>query len=442
MNDQPRNLFGGFLAAALVISLVSSASGQVFGPGPSVPALFDDVIDLPGGPPIGASISGGVGGNGLLTQVNVNVGGSIISSLAMPFVAGEGAEINVDGGVVGGSFEALANSEVNLISGNIGVNMSAASNRIDISGGSIGPFFTATDGAEVNISGGTIAGEFTINHDSIVNLSGGFIGDDFTSDTGAQVNISGGTVGDLFHAFDDSEVNITAGEIGNNLMLFSSELNISGGTIGDGFNSSLSVVNVDGGEIGEADIFIGSEVNIRGGVVGDNWDVDEFAVANISGGTIGDGFRIMPDGVVNISGGTLGNFIAEPDSQMNLFGTEFIVDGVPVVGPVGVPITVSDRDVSLLGLLADGSLIAFDLSSTFVSSDDDFFPIDATLTITLTGDPLLGDINGDGEVNLLDVAPFVERVVNEDFQAEADVNQDKSVNLLDVAPFVDIITMP
>ena len=57
-----------------------------------------------------------------------------------------------------------------------------------------------------------------------------------------------------------------------------------------------------------------------------------------------------------------------------------------------------------------------------------------------SGDVLLGDVNLDGFVNLLDVAPFVDRVSNGVFQAEADVNQDGLVNLLDVAPFVQILT--
>ena len=36
---------------------------------------------------------------------------------------------------------------------------------------------------------------------------------------------------------------------------------------------------------------------------------------------------------------------------------------------------------------------------------------------------LLGDVNQDGNVDLLDVAPFVALVSNSKFQAEADINQ-------------------
>ena len=53
---------------------------------------------------------------------------------------------------------------------------------------------------------------------------------------------------------------------------------------------------------------------------------------------------------------------------------------------------------------------------------------------------LLGDINLDGVVSLLDVSPFVQLISSAGFQLEADVNQDGEVNLLDVDPFVDILT--
>ncbi|MEM9410273.1 MAG: dockerin type I domain-containing protein [Planctomycetota bacterium] len=53
---------------------------------------------------------------------------------------------------------------------------------------------------------------------------------------------------------------------------------------------------------------------------------------------------------------------------------------------------------------------------------------------------LLGDVNGDGLVNLLDVNPLVELITSGDYFEAADINQDGVVNLLDVQPFVDLLS--
>ncbi len=53
---------------------------------------------------------------------------------------------------------------------------------------------------------------------------------------------------------------------------------------------------------------------------------------------------------------------------------------------------------------------------------------------------LLGDVNLDGVVDLLDVQPFVSLVTTGGFQVEADINMDGFVDLLDVQPFVQILT--
>ena len=56
-----------------------------------------------------------------------------------------------------------------------------------------------------------------------------------------------------------------------------------------------------------------------------------------------------------------------------------------------------------------------------------------------SGGILIGDINQDGAVNLLDVAPFVDLLNSGDFQKEGDINGDGAVNLADVAGFVDLL---
>jgi hypothetical protein len=60
--------------------------------------------------------------------------------------------------------------------------------------------------------------------------------------------------------------------------------------------------------------------------------------------------------------------------------------------------------------------------------------------LTLIGqsnpEAVLADVNLDGNVNGLDVDPFVDVLLGGPYQAEADMNEDQVVNGLDVEPFV------
>ncbi len=59
-----------------------------------------------------------------------------------------------------------------------------------------------------------------------------------------------------------------------------------------------------------------------------------------------------------------------------------------------------------------------------------------TQIVALDAEPALGDVNLDGEINGLDVDPFVAVLLNGPYQPEADMNDDQVVNGLDVDPFV------
>ena len=52
---------------------------------------------------------------------------------------------------------------------------------------------------------------------------------------------------------------------------------------------------------------------------------------------------------------------------------------------------------------------------------------------------LVGDVNCDGAINLLDVGPFIEMLGTGEFDEKADINGDGAVNLLDVTPFVELL---
>ena len=58
----------------------------------------------------------------------------------------------------------------------------------------------------------------------------------------------------------------------------------------------------------------------------------------------------------------------------------------------------------------------------------------------VSGNSQVGDLNCDGQVNLLDVTPFVDAISQTDYTLKADINFDGVVDLLDIAPFVDLLT--
>ena len=76
-------------------------------------------------------------------------------------------------------------------------------------------------------------------------------------------------------------------------------------------------------------------------------------------------------------------------------------------------------------------------------TDINDIPLDFELTFAsgrILSNTLVGDVNLDGVINLLDVAPFIDAISTGIFQPEADVNLDGVVNLLDVDPFIMLLS--
>ena len=57
----------------------------------------------------------------------------------------------------------------------------------------------------------------------------------------------------------------------------------------------------------------------------------------------------------------------------------------------------------------------------------------------LLNQTVLGDVNCDGVVSLLDIEPLVDLLTANQFLAAADINQDGDVNILDVPLFVQLL---
>ena len=54
--------------------------------------------------------------------------------------------------------------------------------------------------------------------------------------------------------------------------------------------------------------------------------------------------------------------------------------------------------------------------------------------------PILGDVNRDGNVDFLDISPFILLLSGQEFQAEADIDGSGSVDFLDISPFIGLLS--
>jgi hypothetical protein len=351
-----KSLLSGTLADGTPFAF-SNFDGDVFDSGTvtlqaaALPAVGPAIIAVP-------TDSAPQGIRGGQTMV-VTTGGSV----ADDFNAGLGSSVQISGGQVGSNFEAVG-AQVTISGGSVGTAFDAfAGSTVTITGGSVGSYFNAFVGSIVTISGGTVGNSFYAGDGSMVNISGGVFGNEFRAKSGSTVTISGGSLGDGFDADDGSTVNI------------------SGGTVGGDFAAHS-----------------GATVNMTGGSFSYGFDAGYGSTVNVSGGSLGYGFEAFANSTVNISGGSeYGNFDANVGSTVNLFGTQFILAGNDITSSLATntPLTISERDVILSGILADGSPFSFGLWETDYANSD-FFSSYATLTITLVGP---GDFNGDGQVN-------------------------------------------
>ena len=118
-------------------------------------------------------------------------------------------------------------------------------------------------------------------------------------------------------------------------------------------------------------------------------------------------------------------------------------NGLAATGWTYEPSTFTWHYSVLQGSLTHSATLSGPLSGVahIVVDVDDHLGCDTfVLDIESTNNFLIGDVNCDGVVDLLDVAPFVDAISAGDYVPKADINQDGVVNLLDVAPFVELLS--
>ena len=50
-----------------------------------------------------------------------------------------------------------------------------------------------------------------------------------------------------------------------------------------------------------------------------------------------------------------------------------------------------------------------------------------------------GDVNGDGDVNVMDITALIDEIMNDGTDPRADVNGDGEINVIDITALIDII---
>ena len=163
-----------------------------------------------------------------------------------------------------------------------------------------------------------------------------------------------------------------------------------------------------------------------------------FYVSNAINASISS-FRLDTDGVPalleQIAASGVSGFSTGGTTGPEVFGTTdgFIDLDVTEDGQYLYQLEGLSGAISVYAIGADSSL-------SLVQDLTGFLPAIDTQGIVTFDNFLLGDVNNDGHVSLLDVAAFVELLTNGGFDPAADVNGDGVVDLLDVPAFIELVT--
>jgi len=231
---------------------------------------------------------------------------------------------------------------------------------------------------------------------------------------------------------DDAKLNMEVGE-SETLYLYYTTNGPSDADINDGFSINVATTTPgiitfdDGGSFSFPIEVSGFAIATRwaypgsGGYVEDiNFQsalsVQDDLVVGISAMSL-----CMSDGIVEANtNDSIGPFL---DAGYDPDADGFLVGKVELTALVGghVNLIAGPND---LGISNNGQLLNASFASVYVN---------------VAPEILLGDVNLDTVVNLLDVDCFVDRVLNGVYQDEADCNDDDDVDLLDVTPFIQIL---
>ena len=399
--------------------------------------------------------------NGVPSFVNANIGDTFSVTLSSNQVVNEldvvgdinsgMAEVNHSAGALGivgwmkigvssgntGTYNMTGNSQVNygvlFMAANGGTGTLDLADSAQLVGGGVNLGLNPDATVTVNIADNAFmsVSDFNLGNGTVNQTGGTMTASSWIAiakdGASGSYNISGGTLNQEF--FADDFISVGEAQAG--------ALNISGDAEVNAAANGMIVGRFDGGD-GTVEI-TGSNASVsvtdlRVGI--DDMGMDTTAVGTLS--WIAD-----ENGVTPIVSDDNTEFGVE-DSTLLLDFTADSNFGSYGNGSKEVEILLVDNSAAVQGAFAglgEGASVSIGGSKTgtlsYQGGSDGF---DISVTVTMGDEVLLGDVNCDGVVNLLDIAPFVDLISTSGFSDKADINMDGFVNLLDVAPFVQILS--
>lgn len=280
---------------------------------------------------------------------------------------------------------------------------------------------------------------------------------DFNQPVGVSFKMTDGV------APEDQEVYISnsgtgAGSTGNNIMVFDQQGNLLRSFTRDGLvDPNCTAFFPDGSFYISNRLGTVDDDGVSDGIFGrvDKFDANDQFLFSFNTAGMGSVMAVArdPNGPgdaddtvwVTSGGGTRG--IYEFDQDGNLLQTILPAD-LPNVGdpassivPQGIAF---DSSGNMTVVSWTGGVYQFDGDGDFLGAYDPDPTIPSrpgksrsmAFEFQNETDVLLGDVDLNGVVNFVDIAPFIQLLTTGEFQPQADLNRDQEVNLEDIAPFI------
>ena len=98
-----------------------------------------------------------------------------------------------------------------------------------------------------------------------------------------------------------------------------------------------------------------------------------------------------------------------------------------------------NESIELSFAVLDGNISSTNINFSIWPVHHDYSLKELSYNIT-TNDTLLGDLNGDGTINVVDIVMLVNIILNgEEYYPVADLNSDGTINVVDIVTLVNII---